>query len=281
MRTFIRPGWKRIFKSPTPCAAAALLSFFFALVSCLLLSFPTPAGAVTELGPPEPMARYGNWSVAVGGFYYEDKLITKSPTVFANTKTVQNRLYFEYVEATYGFQRNWEVYAQAGDVDVRVKRAFEYEDFQDTKRPFGLVGLRGSVYQNGRFSFGPFIQATIYSDYDSRLSGIGTVNGQSVNFTADIHYQNPWDATAGVSAVFREKRFAVYGGAFGYVYRVKIDGPIQSTTFNGNLRIYYQEETNVGGYVGLRLLLPEGFSAGVEAQYRERYSFAVSLHKSF
>ena len=281
MRVFTRPGWKRIFRSPTACAAAAILYFLFALLSCLFLFCPAPAGAVTELGPPEPMARYGNWSVAVGGFYYEDKLITKSPTVFDNTKTVQNRLYFEYVEATYGFAPNWEVYAQAGDMDVRVKRAFEYEDFQDTKRPFGLMGIRGSAYQNGRFSLGPFIEATIYSDYDSRLSGIGVVNGTSANFTADVHYQSPWDATAGISAQFKEKRFSVYGGAFGYVYRVKIDGPVQSTAFTGNLRIYYQEETNVGGFVGVRLLLPEGFSAGVEAQYRERYSFGVSLHKSF
>jgi hypothetical protein len=264
-----------------PGRRAAPRYLLLTLIFCLSLALPRHAAAVAELGPPEPMARYGNWAIAVGGFYYEDKLITKSPTVFADTKTVQNRLYFEYVEASYGFARNWEIYAQVGDVDVRVKRAFEYEDFQDTKRPFGILGIRGSFYQQGRFSIGPFAEATLYSDYDSRLSGSGVLNGTTAIYTADVHYQSPWDATAGIGAQFKEKRFSVYGGAFAYVFRVRITGPVQSTTFNGNLNIPYQEETNFGGYLGVRLLLPEGFSAGIEAQYRERYSFGVSLHKSF
>jgi hypothetical protein len=49
----------------------------------------------------------------------------------------------------------------------------------------------------------------------------------------------------------------------------------------GTATLRYREETSFGGYLGLRLLLGRGFSAGIQGQHRSRYSFGVSLNKSF
>jgi len=56
-----------------------------------------------------------------------------------------------YLQGSYALSKNVEVYARLGGADMKSS-----DEFSDSAKIFGTVGLRGFFYTNGWFSMGGF-----------------------------------------------------------------------------------------------------------------------------
>ncbi len=97
-----------------------------AVIAIFVLTASAQAG---NFGPPEPEAQAGNVSLGVGYFYSSDSLkpsddsFVDQPNFWQKTTFVQNQA---YLQANYGFFKDWEVYGRLGGADLRSKEIFYY-----------------------------------------------------------------------------------------------------------------------------------------------------------
>lgn len=253
-----------------------------------------------EFGPPEPMTREGKVGLAVGYFYSSTKLDPENGNRLARQHEVKNNQI--YLEAGYGFLKNWEAYLRLGSSDLKLEKAFPFagqrgssETFKDSFGPFGALGVKGLFYDGAYIGVGSFFQAGVspcHKDKSGTYTGgppacdldPGAVCVAVVGERSDeLKVKSPWDVNLGIGLQTKVYGITLYGGPFAYWTGYKAEYKLK---FSGNPNItdetHYREKNNFGGFVGLRAPLPwtKGVSVEVEGQFKNKGSVGISLNYS-
>jgi hypothetical protein len=227
----------------------------FYLLSAALVLFTLSVSFAGQFGPPEPTAKEGKPSIGIGYFYSESKM--KSGDT-GNLVFKSNQV---FLQGSFSFVKNWEVFGRIGGADMKDHAS----GFKDGMKAFGSLGVRGLVYDDGLFGFGPVIQGNIYSRHnDTTISG-----GEPERFTVE----NSWDGSVGLAAQIKIDKVVFYYGPFAYVARNKLKVQNYSATL--------KEKQNVGGFLGVNVLAIKGLNICIEGQYTGRFSVGGMVNYSF
>jgi hypothetical protein len=248
------------------------------LIGAFLILFTAVNVALAgQFGPPEPVAKEGNVSLGLGYSYYSAKWKPKDRGDWAEAKATQNQV---YIRGSYSFIKNWEAYLGFGAADIKVKDAFDFDnpqDFKDSLKPFGTIGVKGVFNISPTFGIGPFLQASLFSDHKDGKSG--TVLGIPVSET--LKFKNPWEIDLGIGFQAKVGDAILYGGPVVYWSRARVE--LEATAHGITLSdsTTYKEKNNVGGFAGLRFSLGSGLNFEVEGQLKSKLSVGGFLVYSF
>ena len=249
------------------------------LVFTLVFLFQGFSQAGQFFGAFEPTTEKGQFSLGVG-YFFSNSDFEPSNDAFNNTKTQQKQI---FIQGGYGFIEGGEVYLRGGVADTERENAFlDSSDFNDDFKPFGTLGIRLSYPFNSIFSFGAFIQGSLYSYYSDEIILLDSLIKQKYE-TENL----PWEVNLGVGLQAKLNstflNALLYGGPMLYNERLdmkrRVTSIIHSTT--GEESIRYKEQSNVGGFLGLRLSLGKQFHIEVEGQMKNRISAGGSVTYSF
>jgi hypothetical protein len=245
------------------------------------------ANAAGLFGSPEPTAQAGKLSIGVGYLNYldkwepDDRSFLIFPIFWDEMEVRQNQI---YVQASYGFVKNWEFYLRLGGADVKVEDAFfGLQDFEDDFKFSGTVGIKGLFYKKDNyFGIGPFLQATaLLQDYEDEISGYVIVNNSIFPATFKLEYQNALMVDGGVAFFLKYNDVSLYGGPFYSWGETEVEGKVSAMGISVSDSTDYEEKNNFGGFLGLRVYLGEGFNLEVEGQLKNKFSFGAALTYSF
>ena len=258
-----------------------------------------------QFGPPEPVANEKKLSLGVGYFHFSEKLNAENPGELfsARQKIKQNQV---YLQAGYGFIKNWELYLRLTRPDLKVDNAFDVtglgvgggqrtsDDFKDGFTPSGTLGVKGLLYDGPYLGIGPFFQASLFPNYKDKFrfnAGCsffipGCAAAGVAPAVDESKVKRPWDINLGIGLQTKVYGITLYGGPFAYWTGYKARFYIRTEAFGSASRFdetSYREKNNFGGFVGLRTPLPwvEGVQAEVEGQFKNKGSVGVSLHYPF
>lgn len=243
------------------------------IIGVLMLFLVSNVVYAGQFGPPEPATKEGQLSLGIGYFYHSARWKPKA-TDWDSVKINQNQA---YLQVGYGFVKNWEGYLRVGGADARVKEAFLFDSgtsgFKDSLKPFATIGFKALLYSSPYFGMGPFLQASLYSDYEDTKTG--TILGVPVS--EGIRIKNPWDVNLGVGLQGKIREATLYGGPVVYWAGSKVEGEAGALGVMETESTAYKERNFVGGFAGLRLPLGKGFNVEVEGQLKSRFSFGGAL----
>jgi uncharacterized repeat protein (TIGR03803 family) len=241
------------------------------LVIFLLLLLCAPPVYAGSYGPTEPV---GKLSLGVGYDYDQQNFKTGTFTVNGTRVALDDftlRSNQAYLQGTYSFIKNWEVYMRLGATNARSVNA----DFTDnTARFFGAAGIRGVFFTKDDFSLGGFARYTYFSDWKGSIV-LGA--GPAATNTYYIDIKNPWNVDVGISGEYKIKSFTLYGGPVLYWSRATLDANLAGVA-GGNVILQgsgsssLTEKSNIGGFFGVRVPLANKLFLTVETQYKERFS---------
>lgn len=254
-----------------------------------------------QFGPPEPMTKEGKISLGIGYSYFSGKLNPENGNLLIRQHEFRQNQF--YIQAGYGFLKDWEAYLRVGGSDLNINNAFPFagqrglsNTFEDGFRPFGTFGVNGLLYDGAYFGVGPFLQASLFTSYKDRT---GTYRGGPPACDIDpglvcvavvgdrsdeLKLKRPWDVNLGISLQTKVYGMTLYGGSFaywtGYKAEYKLSFPPFVTVAD---QAHYREKNNFGGFFGLRASLPwvKGVHVGIEGQFRNKGSVGISLNHSF
>lgn len=237
-----------------------------------------------QFGPPEPTAKDGHLALGVGYFYSESKLST-SASGFSEIVAKQNQA---YLQASYGFLKSFEGYARVGGANIKLNDAFAFnapQDFSDSFKPFGTVGVKGVFNLTSWLGIGPFVQGSIFSDYSDQKTGTVTLFGLGLPVSMDIRVKRPWEVDVGLALQAKISKAILYAGPFLYWTGADVDETAKVSfsgmTFSGSQSATYSEKNNVGGFVGVSLPLVNSLSLNLEGQFKTRTSVGAALNYAF
>lgn len=253
----------------------ALLAFFIAI-----------AGATAQagqFGPPEPAAKDGEVLFGVGYFHYSDKGTVQGAGGSMGSKITANQV---YAQASHGFMKNAESYLRLGAMDLKVSDAFAtgpglsgFESgFNNGLKPFVTVGAKGIFNITPTLGVGPFLQASLYSNYKD--STAGRVLGFPA--TQELKVKNLREIDAGVALQGKIGRVIVYGGPFAYWTRADVDwtGTITGIGADSDSGTY-KGKNNFGGFAGVKVPVGGKLALEFEGQQKSNLSVGASLTYSF
>lgn len=240
------------------------------IIGVLMLFLVSNVLYASQFGPPEPAAKEGQASLGIGYFNYSGKWKPKDDD-WETVNTKQNQI---YLQVSYGFVKNGEIYLRIGGGEAKIKKAFliDEADFRDSK-PFGTIGIKGISNVTPSFGIGPFLP-----EY-----GI-TIPAGTYTLTETEKVKEPWDINIGVGLQGKIGETILYGGPFIYWgkskadYKISVTGPLTGTYLASTT---YKEKNNVGGFAGLRLSLAKGLNLEVEGQLKSKFSMGGALTYSF
>lgn len=242
-------------------------------VTLIYLSFGT--GYAFQFGPLEPTAKEGRGALNAGYSYNNSKWEGANDDYSTSRQMA-------YVQGAYTFVKNWEVYARMGMATLKVDDLFAVNnmaaDFKDNSKFFGGIGVKGIVYHDKIWGFGPFMQANYYSDYKDTKSVI-TTTGPG---TWDAKWKRQWDFNIGFG--FQAKTanaFVVYGAPFLYWAQADVDSCLNTPGAVLSRSYSFKEKNVVGGMLGFRALFTKNFSFDVEGQFKSRFSIGASFNYAF
>ena len=248
------------------------------VVMTLILFMAANVALAGQFGPPEPVAKEGKISLGLGYSYYSAKWKPKDTEDWLKGKVTQNQA---YIRGSYSFIKNWEAYLGIGGADIKAKDAFDFDrpqDFKDSLKPFGTIGIKGVFDIAPEFGVGPFFQASyVFSDYKDEKTG--TVLGIPV--TETLKYKNPWDVNLGVGFQCKLENIILYAGPFVYWNKAKVEAEATALGITLTDSTTYKEKNHVGGFTGMRFSLGKGFNFEVEGQLKSKFSAGGSLVYSF
>ncbi len=202
-----------------------------------------------QFGPPEPLADQGKASLGVGYWLDRDKM--KQDGDRLGVKSNQYSL-----QGSYTFLKDWEVYGRVGSADMTVYSHDTHRRFSDSGEVFGGAGVKGVVYRTGNFAVGPFVEGNLYGDHKN------VVNDQ-------------WDTSLGVSAQYKVRNVALYGGPFGYWHRA-------DSGFSTGSQEEMKERHNLGVFLGMRVpVVQQKIFLTAEAQMRDKLGGGASINYKF
>jgi hypothetical protein len=266
-----------------------ILILFFASI---LLAWQSLAFS-GNFGSPNPAAVHGGFALGVGYLHNESKWEPEDDSFLGisyiwkdDAETKSDRV---YVQGSFSFLKNWEVYARFGAADMRVENAFsDLADFKGDYEPFGTVGIRGLFYNGGSWGIGPFAQANyVFTDFENDFSTLGIIDGMLVHASGKRKYENPRDISAGVAFYMKRGIINFYGGPFLYWGKADTEDDIElidvetDTLLPASGSTTYEEKGNLGGYLGVQASLGKSFNLEVEAIAKKRIGFGTALTYSF
>jgi len=242
---------------------------FLSIILCMAVSSIAYAG---EFGYPEPTAKEESLAITAGYFYHTAEWNPNDLVNFEKNKIRQNEA---YLQVSYGFVKNWEVYLRAGGADLKADNAFDGESLGKGLLPFGTAGIKGIVYSNAGFAIGPFVQGTLASTYKDTETSLTT--------STAVKYKRPWEVDAGVGLQLKINDYILYGGPVVYWAQLKVD---KETTFlflgtTTSVSTTYEEEGLIGGFAGVKIPLGKGLSIQVEAQQKSKFSIGGAVAYAF
>jgi hypothetical protein len=227
------------------------------LIICMSISSIAYAG---DFGPPEPTAKPGALSVGVGYFYQTSKWEPDHFAHFTDTKVSQNQV---YLQLSYCVVKNLEFYLRGGGDDFKANNT-GIEDFRKGMKPFGTAGIKAVVYDYKGFAIGPFVQGSLFSDFEQKRS-------------TTLRIKQPWEVNAGIGLQLKRNDFILYGGPVAYWNRAKVESKVSGKTYSTN----FGETGDVGGFLGLKIPLYTGLSIEAETQLKSRLSVGGALTYAF
>jgi len=261
------------------------------LALALVLCVAGTSFASGYLGPAEPIAPVGKFSLGLGYFYYDDQF---------KKSGIQNDLHQNqlYLEGSWGFAKGWEGYLRIGGADARFTNADNDFNFNDTMKFYTGVGVRGVLYRfSPQFSLG----TNLYVDYiwqafkdTQQASTYITSNNQTylLGAEATTKASNMWSGTAAFYGQWTPvKEVVVYGGPKFYYQQFKADITAGSASLNGTgvpVDLGDSETMTgkswIGGVLGAGITVPQTnnrLKFGVEWQFSTRSSIGGQISYAF
>ena len=122
------------------------------------------------------------------------------------------------------------------------------QDFGDNMSAFGTLGVKGVLYRQGNFAFGPFAEASYYGD----RSGMMT---------------SQWDTSFGLSAQYKVRVVTIYGGPFAYFRQADRQAALNPAVAADDVTARH----HLGAFLGVRVpVVKEKVFVTAEAQMRDR-----------
>jgi hypothetical protein len=228
-----------------------------ALSACLL--FAATAGAET-FGPASPAAKPGVLTLGTGvfgsSFSYD---IDNANFLDSKAKQLQGYLQLGYATST-----SCETYLRLGMADLRIDNVFgNGRDFKADSEPYGTLGIKGLLRKSPNFDIGVFLQGSYFGDYsDSSVIG-GNV--------ASLAVEKTWEANLGLVLQKELEGGILYGGPLAYIRKGDVSTNI------GPASDEFEEENNLGGFVGVRWPLKNGVTFDFEAQFKSEVSGGAAV----
>ena len=244
-------------------------SFIGSILAVIVIVSVASAG---EFGPPEPTAAPGKFSVGAG-YWFDQSSVKLDSNHLLGTMTSKSNQY--YLQGTYTFLKDWEVYGRFGGADQKIDS--DARNFSDSAEPYGTLGFKGLAYQYKNFGIGPFVQGSWYGDH-----------------TGVMH--NQWDLNLGISAQYKVPvggcDLTVYGGPFAYLqqgdsnlhyhslYRsyAAVGFPLPPASFQDDIK----EKNNFGGFLGVKFpIVRQKVFFTAEGQLTDKVSAGASIAYAF
>lgn len=266
-----------------------IVLIFFASI---LLAWQSLAFA-GNFGSPKPVAVPGGFALGVGYHHYESKWKPQDDSFFGISDIwdeVEAKSDRVYVQGSFSFLKNWEVYARFGGTDMRLEDAFaELQDFKGDYEPYGTAGIRGLFYNGGSWGIGPFAQVNyVFTDFENEISEVGIIDGMLVHLSDKRKHEKQWDISAGVAFYMKQGIVNFYGGPFLYWGKVDTEDDIELIDVENDALLLsasdsttYEERGNLGGYLGVQVSLGKDFNLEVEVIRKKRIGFGTALTCSF
>jgi hypothetical protein len=218
------------------------------LTVALVLSCSTSTLAAGLFGPAQPQGKAGTVSLGPGFLVYTGEW-------FDNTKSEQTQA---YAQLGVSLTDNFEIYLQGGAADLQL------ETFDEGYVPFGTLGIKILFSDKKPVNVGFFIQGSYFDDYEGLWS-----NGESLTFTKN------WEANGGIVLQTVLEGATLYGGPIFFAREGDVENNSLKTTSG------YEEQGNIGGFLGIRWPLKSGINIDIEAQYKTEFSGGGAIHFLF
>lgn len=252
------------------------------LIVTFTILFAATAAHAGQFGAPEPSAKDGKFAIGAGYFYSVAKW-SSDDAGWTETKLTSNQ---PYVQASYGFMKDAEVYLRVGAMDLNASPAYASgtglsgfkSEFSDGFKPSATLGFKGVFNITPEIGIGPFLQTTLYPNFKD--STTGKVLGAAS--TQEMELKNAREFNVGFALQGKIGDAIVYAGPVAYWARGDVENKI-TVTGGGvtTLSTAYKEKNNVGGFLGVRLPMGKEFAAEIEGQYKSDFSGGASVTYSF
>jgi hypothetical protein len=227
------------------------------------------ATAVPPVGPPEPMADPGKFSLGFGYWFAQSEMKfyngTLDDTPALTHFLARSNQY--YGQGTFTLLKDWEVYGGLGEADLRVEGL---KEVRDSGEPDGTLGFKGVIYRYESFAFGPFIEGACYGHH-------GTM------------FYDQWSVSLGASSQYKipvgGRDLTVYGGPFMYWHENKAElvtnsGMTGGVPISGQLK--QEQWSNFGGFLGVKFpIVTKKVFFTVEGQMTSNASLGASISYLF
>jgi len=244
-------------------------SIIGAILAVMIIVSAASAG---EFGPPEPTAAPGKFSLGVG-YWFDQSNMKLDSNHLLGTMTSKSNQY--YLQGTYTFLKNWEVYGRFGAADQKLDT--DTRNYSDSAEPYGTLGFKGLAYQYKNFGIGPFVQGSWYGDHTGVM-------------------KNQWDVNLGISAQYKVPvggcALTVYGGPFAYWHQADSSLPYHSLFWHqaalglppGPIAPQddIKQKNNVGGFLGVKFpIVNQKVFFTVEGQLTNEVGAGASIAYAF
>jgi hypothetical protein len=230
---------------------------FLLSVCCLLLAQGLAFAGL--FGPAQATGKKGEFSFGPGFIIYSGEL--ENNTDFQQTQA--------YVQFGYALSDKFEIYLQGGAADLTVEDVFDRDDFEDGFRPFGTAGFKALLIDRKPLGIGLFAQGTVFSDYDDQ----GTVLG----IPTKVEFSSAFEVVGGVVLQSVLDGAILYGGPYFYTREGDVDVTIGTLTSSGS----FEEDGNLGGFIGMRWPLRNGTNVDLEGHLRTDFSIGADILFTF
>jgi hypothetical protein len=244
-------------------------SFIGSILAVMMVVSVACAG---EFGPPEPTAAPGKFSFGLG-YWFDQSSMKLDSNHLLGTMTSKSNQY--YMQGTYTFLKDWEVYGRFGGADEKLDT--DVRNYSDSAEPYGTLGFKGLAYQYKSFGIGPFVQGNWYGDHTGVM-------------------KNQWDLNLGISAQYKVPvggcNLTVYGGPFAYWHQA--DSLLPSHSLYGpqvasglplnafSLQDDMKQKNNVGGFLGVKFpIVKEKIFFTAEGQLTNNVGAGASIAYTF
>lgn len=206
-------------------------------------------------GPAQATGKKGEFSFGPAIVVYSGEL--DNSTDFQQTQA--------YVQLGYALTDKAEIYLQGGAADFTVENVFDDDDFEDGFRPFGAVGFKALLIDRKPLGIGIFAQGTLFSDYEDKdfLGG----NDTKVELTS------MYEVAGGIVLQSILDGAILYGGPYFFMR----EGDFEIATDSGS----FEEDSNFGGFIGMRWPLRNGINIDLEGHVRTGVSIGADILYNF
>jgi len=202
-------------------------------------------------GPAQATGKKGQFSFGPGLVSYSGEL--DNSIDFQQTQA--------YLQLGYALSDKAEIYLQGGAADFNVEDVFVNDDFEDGFRPFGAIGFKALLIDRKPIGIGVFAQGTLFSDYDDEN-----------NFTK-VELTGMYEVAGGVVFQSVLDGAILYGGPYFFMR----EGDFEI----GNVSGSFEEDSNFGGFIGMRWPLRNGINIDLEGHVRTGLSIGADILYNF